>query len=181
MKTCSRCKAEKPVTEYYTENRYLCNDCERKTARERMASLENKARNAYRNAKKNAQRFGVYDDLTEDDVMYLFKLASGRCAYTGKRVPFHRLSLEHVIPMSKGGKNTIGNVLVVDIAANLQKRDSSALEYIDSRCNPRDALPLVKLLAARGNRDYRELYDELYEYQRQESNELYRKLLAKLG
>lgn len=180
MKTCSHCGIEKPSKEFYKGRRYLCVDCERETARVRMSSLKNKARNACRNAKKAAKEYGVYDDLTDDDVIYLFKLAKGRCAYTGKEVPLNRLSLEHVIPMSKGGPNTIGNILVVDLSANKSKHDASVMEFIESRYDPHTVPELVKLLAARGNRDYMELYDELYEYQRRESNEQYRRVIEAL-
>ena len=179
IKTCARCKAEKPLTEYYTENRYLCNDCERETSRERMALPNNKARMAYRNACMTAKKFGVYSDLSYDDVEYLFALSGGMCAYTGKKSD--NLSLEHVIPMSKGGPNTISNLLVVDLTANKRKGEGSALEFIESRSDPHTVTPIVKLLATRGNREYRDLYDELVEYQRQENNELYRKILAKIG
>jgi len=178
-KICTRCEAEKPITEYYNDERYYCIDCERETSRERMALPNNKARMAYRNACMTAKKFSVYSDLTYDDVEYLFKLANGRCAYTG--IESDNLSLEHVIPMSKGGPNTISNLLVVDLTANKRKGEGSALEFIESRYDPYTVTPLVRLLAARGNREYRELYDELYEYQRQESNELYRKILAKIG
>jgi len=178
-KTCTRCNAEKPLSEYYTPDRYYCNDCERETSRERMAMPVNKARLAYRNACHSAKKHGVYSDLTYDDVEYLFKLADGHCAYTGEKSD--NLSLEHVIPMSRGGTNTLGNILVVDLSANRRKNDGSALEFIESRYDPHTVTPLVKLLAARGNREYRELYEELYEYQRQEANELYRKLILKIG
>jgi len=178
-KTCTRCNAEKPLTEYYTADRYYCNDCERETSRERMALPVNKARLAYRNACITAKKYGVYNDLTYDDVEYLFKLADGRCAYTGRKSD--NLSLEHVIPMSKGGPNTISNILVVDLDANRRKNDGSALEFIESQHDPYTVTPLVNLLATRGNREYREVYEELCEYQRQEANELYRKLIAKIG
>jgi len=179
IKICTRCNAEKPLAEYYTADRYYCIDCERETSKERMALPVNKARLAYRNACLSAKKYSVYNDLTYDDVEYLFKLADGHCAYTGKKS--ENLSLEHVIPMSKGGPNTISNLLVVDLTANKRKGEGSALEFIESRYDPYTVMPLVKLLATRGNRECRDLYDELYKYQHEESNELYRKILAKIG
>lgn len=175
MKVCTKCGTK--TKHFYSMKRTHCIECERKDARYRMASLENRARGAFRHANKKAEQFGVANDLTYDDVMYLFKLAGGRCAYTGRFS--NDLSLEHVIPMSAGGANTISNIIVVDISVNRMKNDRSFLEFIETKYNPYDIAPLVKLLAARGNRDYAGLYDELYEFQREECNAWYRRLMDK--
>ncbi len=177
-KTCSSCLKEKTTTNFYNDDRYLCIDCERSKARERMASLENKARLAYRTSCITSAKYGSYNDLTYDDVMYLFKLANGRCAYTG--MLSDNLSLEHIVPLSKGGANTISNVIVVDLAVNRKKQAGSMMEYVETRYNPYDVQPLVKLLAVRGNRSYIDLYTELEQYQRDECNEEYRRIISKL-
>ena len=177
-KACSACKKEKTIKHgFYNEKRCYCIMCERDKSRARMNSLENRARTAWRHAYQKAEKLGVENTLTMDEVMYLFKLADGRCAYTGE---YGNLSLEHVIPMAKKGPNSISNVLVVDLDANRKKNNSSMMSFIDERYNPHDVLPLVKLLAARANRDYTELYDELYVFQREESERTYKKVVATL-
>ncbi|WP_336046765.1 HNH endonuclease [Solibacillus ferritrahens] len=175
-KVCTSCFEEKEIgLHYYNASRYMCIDCEREAARERMASVQNKAGNAFRTAQKSAAKYGAYDNLSYDDVLYLFKLAGGICSYTNQ--PSECLSLEHVIPLSEGGTNTIDNILVIDLEVNRQKRITNMMDFIEERYNPHSVLPLVKLLATRGNMPYEQLYDRIFEYQKAESEAQYRRLV----
>lgn len=175
MRNCSKCGQN--TDQYYNKARVYCIECERKDARYRMASFENRARQAQRFAQAQAEKYGVRNDLTVDDVLYLYTIAGGRCAYTGKFS--NNLSVEHVIPMSLGGGNTIGNVVVVDLGVNKAKRDRSFFDYLESHCDHRDITPLISLLASRGNRTYNSLYFELFDHQARDFTEWYQRKLKK--
>lgn len=177
-KTCPACSKTKTIKHgFYNKDRSYCILCDRRKTRLRMQSLENKARQAWRHACEKAEKLGVENTLTEDDVIYLFKLANGQCAYTGKHSSI--LSLEHVIPMNKGGANSIGNVIVVDLYVNRQKRDNCVLEIDSFRHAPGEAHEVIKLLAARGNRDIDDLYWELREFQQEQNTAEFRKFWEK--
>ena len=49
------------------------------------------------------------------------------CAYCGRRFPVEELTIDHVIPKSKGGKTTWQNCVLADQKCNLQKADKSLL------------------------------------------------------
>src|SRR5690625_960072 len=83
-KTCSKCKQEQNISEFYRPNRSWCKSCDSKASRYRMGRYENKIRIAMRDSKKTAEHFGVYDDLTYDDVAYTFAIAGKWCAYCGR-------------------------------------------------------------------------------------------------
>ena len=51
----------------------------------------------------------------------LFARDGNRCQYCGKRFPTSELSLDHVIPKSRGGKMTWDNVVCACVACNVRK------------------------------------------------------------
>src|SRR5690625_4110215 len=130
-KICTNCEVEKDMTEFYGEGRSHCRDCERKAARLRMSREENKIRTAWRDSKREAKRYGVYDDLTLDDVMYTFAIAQGYCNYCGKLVG-RDLQLEHIFALSSGGHNTLANITCACRDCNLSKRNEAILTHIQT-------------------------------------------------
>lgn len=79
------------------------------------------ARNEYENLPKN---------ITDNPVAeYLYYRDHGVCAYTGEELTLQRnqpnsLTIDHVIPRSKGGPNTWDNVVACLPSLNLAKSDS---------------------------------------------------------
>ena len=47
------------------------------------------------------------------------------CQYTGKKVNFENADIDHVIPLSKGGKNTWNNLVVASKKINRKKGDKT--------------------------------------------------------
>lgn len=139
LKTCTRCQQTKPIEEYYGAKRSLCIECERETARERMrkynATFRGRAMTAWRDAKKAAAKYGVFDDLTLDDVLYTFRIAEGCCNYCGEYFG-DKLQLEHIFSLSTGGHNTLANITTACAACNLKKRDEAIMTHIQT--NPFD-------------------------------------------
>jgi len=63
---------------------------------------------------------GPYDRINPLDVWYR---DFGYCGICGFFVPFEASHLDHVIPLSKGGTHTWGNVQTSHARCNLKKRD----------------------------------------------------------
>ena len=177
MRTCTRCQQSKPLDQFYSVDRSHCTDCERKTARWRMQRQKNKIRTAWRDAKKQAKKYGVEDTLTLDEVAYIFALSGGRCAYTGKFAV--KPTLEHIIPMSRGGANAAWNVIVVDSAQNYAKCNTDPSDWFQFNYGYKFETDMIKLMAARKGVTVEEMQAELLELQRKYSEEWYRKHVTK--
>ena len=53
-----------------------------------------------------------------------------RCAICGKKINhFEELSVDHIIPLGKGGKNTIENCQLAHVACNCRKANNMPDEY----------------------------------------------------
>src|SRR5699024_1273252 len=95
---------------------------------------------------------GVYDDLTLDDLSYLFALSGGRCAYTGRFM--RKASVDHIISLSNGGANTLSNIVIVDDSVNKSKGNGDPSEFMDWRGGFYVTNDIIRLIAARRGEDY---------------------------
>jgi 5-methylcytosine-specific restriction endonuclease McrA len=50
------------------------------------------------------------------------KTSSGTCHYCGRRVGFKNLTMDHVIPLSRGGRSTKGNLVPCCKECNTAKK-----------------------------------------------------------
>jgi len=70
-------------------------------------------------------RLLFYDRLPRTDVKFnrrnIFARDGNRCQYCGRRFPTHELSIDHVIPRSRGGKSTWDNVVCCCLECNVKK------------------------------------------------------------
>ncbi|MBN2563724.1 MAG: HNH endonuclease [Phycisphaerae bacterium] len=70
-------------------------------------------------------RLAVYDRLPKQTVKFnrrnIYARDANRCQYCGKRHSTSELSLDHVIPRSKGGKTTWENVVCACLKCNIKK------------------------------------------------------------
>lgn len=49
--------------------------------------------------------------LTPSERRTIYNLTGGRCAYCGTRIAFDDMQVDHVVPLRKGGVDTIDNML----------------------------------------------------------------------
>jgi 5-methylcytosine-specific restriction endonuclease McrA len=63
-----------------------------------------------------AKKYGVTSTLTVVELATLYDAAQGKCSKCG--IAASVLTLDHVIPMSQGGSNSLSNVVVVCMACN---------------------------------------------------------------
>lgn len=55
------------------------------------------------------------------------------CVYCGKRLPFRKATVDHLIPQTKGGENTLDNLVVACQTCNEEKKDLLPLNFIITR------------------------------------------------
>ena len=63
------------------------------------------------------------------------KTSAGTCWYCGQKVGFKNLTMDHVIPLSRGGRSTKDNLVPCCKDCNIKKKSSLPVEweeYMDS-------------------------------------------------
>ncbi|MFB3108032.1 MAG: HNH endonuclease [Candidatus Binatia bacterium] len=50
------------------------------------------------------------------------QISKGICHYCGQKMPPNRLSMDHVVPLARGGKSTRGNVVTACRSCNQSKK-----------------------------------------------------------
>jgi 5-methylcytosine-specific restriction enzyme A len=55
--------------------------------------------------------------------------AKGLCYYCGNRFPSKELTMDHIVPISKGGRTTKGNVVVCCKTCNTEKKSKLLMEW----------------------------------------------------
>ncbi len=67
----------------------------------------------------------LYDRLPPRRVKFtrknIYRRDNNTCQYCGKRLPTQELNIDHVVPLSRGGKNTWENVVCSCISCNVRK------------------------------------------------------------
>ncbi|MEK5426963.1 HNH endonuclease [Cytobacillus sp. FSL R7-0680] len=126
---CFKCEQVKLNTEFYREGRPYCKECERTDAAKRMreynGTLRGKASQALQSSHKTIKKQGyeVLDDLTVEQIIEVFEFFDGVCAYCEGKFEQSQLSMDHIIPLSKGGANTQSNIVVACQSCNKRKHD----------------------------------------------------------
>lgn len=93
-----------------------------------------------------------YDRLPRQTVRFnrrnLFARDGNRCQYCGKRFPTSELSIDHVVPRSRGGDTTWENVVCSCVRCNVRKGgrtpDEAAMKLVKAPVKPKRS-PLVML------------------------------------
>lgn len=88
--------------------------------------IQQKAKNQARRSRKNE----VVSALTSKDLKELIKLSKGKCFYCGMK---KKLSLDHIVPISKGGSHTKDNVVMACISCNSSKGAKDPFHFAASR------------------------------------------------
>ena len=59
------------------------------------------------------------------------RLAKGVCHYCGSRIPAKELTMDHIVPISRGGKSTKGNLVPCCKDCNNKKKYLLPMEWDD--------------------------------------------------
>lgn len=57
------------------------------------------------------------------------RCAKGRCHYCGQRMPAADLTMDHIVPVARGGKSTKGNVVPACKSCNTKKKQLLPMEW----------------------------------------------------
>lgn len=106
--------------EYQSSEKYKQN---RAAYRQSEAGKQAIASAAHR---RNARKKGLVSDLTTVQWRMILKLYDGKCAYCGDKSDIQQ---EHVIPISRGGGTTIGNIVPACKKCNMSKKDKTVSEW----------------------------------------------------
>lgn len=132
-KHCKKCEQDKLLSEFYSDAWSHCIECERTAASSRMnrynKTLRGRASQALQSSRKTIKRNGydVKDDLTLMDVIFTFAMADHECSYCGKVTDDYQM--EHIVPLSKGGPNTLSNITVACRSCNSSKHNHNLLDW----------------------------------------------------
>jgi 5-methylcytosine-specific restriction endonuclease McrA len=55
--------------------------------------------------------------------------AKGRCHYCGRETPAAELTMDHIVPIARGGKSTKGNVVPACKTCNTHKKQMLPMEW----------------------------------------------------
>jgi len=70
--------------------------------------------------------------LTIKEWRAIIKEYHNSCAYCGS---FGRMEMDHIIPLSKGGSHSMGNVVPACRSCNMSKRDNNLVEWLSKAVN----------------------------------------------
>lgn len=57
------------------------------------------------------------------------KTSTGTCWYCGQKVGFHNLTMDHVIPLARGGRSTKDNLVPCCKDCNTKKKNALPIEW----------------------------------------------------
>jgi 5-methylcytosine-specific restriction endonuclease McrA len=57
------------------------------------------------------------------------KLSQGVCHYCGEHFPAKKLTMDHILPVARGGSSSKGNIVACCKECNTRKRDMSPSEW----------------------------------------------------
>lgn len=97
----------------------------------RLTTLKGKLLSKININKRKARKASVHNaPYSTEDIQALLQKFGNSCAYCGST---SNLSLDHVIPISKGGCNTLGNLLPACISCNSSKHNRDIDKWYKSR------------------------------------------------
>ena len=152
MKKCNKCNVSKHRNEFYASKLtkdgldYKCKICaceyavlwgkenkDKRNARRRAKYKENPVKERLRLiAKRNKRRYAIkLGDITTGQINNLLSESDNECFWCGDDIPNGELHLDHIYPISKGGKHTISNLTVSCSRCNQRKGDTNPDEWLD--------------------------------------------------
>ena len=83
--------------------------------------------------KKDKATALAWDGTITPNVLYHLFSRTKVCGFCGCNMAYQDKSLDHLVPISRGGVHGVENVEVVCLACNKEKHTMTALEYIMAR------------------------------------------------
>lgn len=141
-KRCSRCKQEKPISDFGVRKSTpdglwnYCKNCDSERRREKHLPSGSKPKQQPRyqrqvnHSRVMAKFYKVtVNTLTSKQWLAMLNESDGKCHYCGEQVGVDALVPDHVIPMVKGGANSIDNIVASCSFCNHSKLDRDKPMY----------------------------------------------------
>jgi len=115
-------------------------------------------------------RLLFYDRMPRQEVKFnrrnIFARDGNRCQYCGKRRPTSELSLDHILPRSRGGQSTWGNIVCCCTDCNVKKGGrtppEARLKLIRKPYKPRRSPVLRVKIQSEKYKSWRHFVDDAY-------------------
>ena len=65
----------------------------------------------------------------ENDLQYIYEKQNGICACCGAKIPYNKITVDHIIPLSKGGSDLPINIQLLCGSCNSSKHNTHATDY----------------------------------------------------
>ena len=147
-KHCNTCKRDKPLSEFGKDSykpsglHYQCGDCERRSKREYYARnrewmlaknrVNQRKYRVQRNERERLRKINLRatPELIRAQWERIKRKHKQRCYYCG--IKHDKLTIDHVIPISKGGDNSLYNIVPACQVCNSKKGDRSLVEWVQA-------------------------------------------------
>ena len=155
LKVCYKCHRELPVEQFSKCKsskdglRYECKECFRQYYREnkeeRLKHNKQYNRQYYQTSQGQIALFNGYakrrkreetqgNGITKEQWLEMMNFFEWKCAYSGVLVDTQgNRSIDHIIPISKGGEHEVWNCVPMDRSLNKSKKDTDILEWYTSQ------------------------------------------------
>lgn len=133
MRVCKKCNEPKELTTDFFNLltsgtwRWTCKVC--MAANTRRHYHENPAKVSARVARYNEQKRAAGGTYSAADISILRRRQNDRCAYCGESVQGFG-EIDHMMPVSRGGTNSIENLILACRTCNRDKTNKTAAEFI---------------------------------------------------
>jgi hypothetical protein len=91
-----------------------------------VSSYGKEKRNQANRSQPNQRR-----TFTREEKMFVYNKANGRCQLCGKQLNINKISVDHIIPLAKGGLNDLDNLQLACSSCNEFKGCLYPEEYVD--------------------------------------------------
>jgi 5-methylcytosine-specific restriction endonuclease McrA len=104
-----------------------CVECQNERSRRWRVTKSGRASTVVIAANRRARKRGADGSYTRHDVAKIAAAQKGRCAVCKKRA---KLTIDHIVPLSKGGSNWPSNLQMTCMSCNCRKNDKDPIAFM---------------------------------------------------
>jgi 5-methylcytosine-specific restriction endonuclease McrA len=128
-RVCRKCKTEKPIADFLVWRRSSETTAVTCSACRPEVNAEQRLRRNVRTAHHRALTAGRVSTLTIEEWRQILSVSNGECAYCHRNVSVDYLTIEHIVPVNKGGDNTAANITATCWQCNASKAQKAVATF----------------------------------------------------